>query len=124
MRGRPLGVVVSSIALAVVAIGAVAFGLFVLATSRNVEATGLMGPFGLALVTIIFAFSAIFAAIALWQLESWGWPVALVVGIVAVMSSIIGLIAGRHWPLVIGIALGVAVVAGLVPRSVRRTYRT
>ena len=123
MGSRPLGVVISSIALGVVAVGAVAFGLFVLATSRNIETAGLMGPFGLALVTVIFAFAAVFAAIALWQLESWGWLVGMIVGIVAVVSSIIGLVAGRQLPLIIGIALGVAIVAGLLPRSVRTAYR-
>ena len=123
MRGRPLGVVVSSIALGVVAVGAVAFGLIVLATSRNVEVTGLMGPFGLALLTIAFGFASIFAAIALWQLEPWAWPVAMLIGIVALLSSIVGLVAGRQLPLVVGIVLGAGVVISLLPRSVRTAYR-
>ena len=82
MRGRPIGTVISSVSLGVLMLGAFVFALVLVATSRNIANTGLMGPFGLALVVIAFGFSALFAAIALWQLETWAWPFAMVVGVV------------------------------------------
>lgn len=123
MGGRPLGTVVSSISLAIIAVGSVAFSLIVVATSRNVANAGLLGPFGLALLAIAFGFAAVFAAIALWQLEPWGWPFAMVIGLIGLLASIAGLVASRQLVLIIGIALTAAVVVALLPRSVRSTYR-
>ena len=123
MRGRPIGTVISSVSLGVLMVGAFVFALVLVATSRNIANTGLMGPFGVALIVIAFGFSALFAAIALWQLESWAWPFAMVVGLVGLLGSIIALVASRQLLLVIGVALTAAVVVPLLPRSIRRTYR-
>lgn len=123
MRGRPLGTLVSSVSLGVVAIGAVAFALILVATSRNIPNTGLMGPFGIALLAIIFGFAAVFAAIALWNLESWGWPLAMVIGIVGLLSTIVAVVYSRQLILILGIALCGAAIVSLLPRSVRTTYR-
>lgn len=124
MRGRPLGTLVSTLSLAIIAIGAVAFGLILVATSRNVASTGLMGPFGVALITIAFGFAAVFAAIALWNLESWAWPLGLIVSGAGLLGSIVGAVYGRQLPLILGIALCAAAFAALLPRSVRTTYRS
>lgn len=123
MRGRPIGTVISSVSLGVLMVGAFVFALVIVATSRNIANTGLMGPFGVALIVIAFGFSALFAAIALWQLETWAWPFAMVVGLVGLLGSIVALVASRQLLLVIGVALTAAVVVALLPRSIRRTYR-
>jgi len=123
MRGRPIGTVISSVSLGLLMLGAFVFALILVATSRNIANTGLMGPFGVALIVIAFGFSALFASIALWQLETWAWPFAMVVGVVGLVGSIIALVASRHLLLVIGVALTAAVVVALLPRSIRRTYR-
>jgi hypothetical protein len=122
MRDRPLGVIASSLSLAVIAVGATAMGLILVATARGVASAGLLGPFGIALFAIAFGFAALFAAIALWQVESWGWPFAMVVGLIGLLGSITALIGSRNLLLVIGIVLTAIVVIGLLPRSVRRTY--
>jgi hypothetical protein len=123
MRGRPIGTVISSVSLGVLMVGAFVFALVLVATSRNIANTGLMGPFGVALIVIAFGFSALFAAIALWQLESWAWPFAMVVGLVGLLGSIIALVASRHLLLLVGVALTAAVVVSLLPGSMRRMYR-
>jgi hypothetical protein len=122
MRDRPLGVIASSLSLAVIAVGSTAMGLILVATARGVASAGLLGPFGIALFAIAFGFAALFAAIALWQVESWGWPFAMVVGLIGLLGSITALIGSRNLLLVIGIVLTAIVVIGLLPRSVRRTY--
>ena len=122
MRDRPLGVIASSLSLAVIAVGSTAMGLILVATARGVATAGLLGPFGIALFAIAFGFAALFAAIALWQVESWGWPFAMVVGLIGLLGSITALIGSRNLLLIIGIVLTATVVIGLLPRSVRRTY--
>jgi hypothetical protein len=122
MRDRPLGVIASSLSLAVIAVGSVAMGLILVATARGVASAGLLGPFGIALFAIAFGFAALFAAIALWQLESWAWPFAMVVGLVGLLGSVVATIGSRNLLLIIGIVLTAIVVIGLLPKSVRRTY--
>ncbi|MBM4407671.1 MAG: hypothetical protein FJ038_03505 [Chloroflexi bacterium] len=124
MRGRPLGTLVSSVSLGVIAVGAVALALILVATSRNVASTGLMGPFGIALLAISFGFAAVFAAIALWNLEAWAWPLGLAVALVGLLSSIVALVSSRQLLLILGIALCAAAIVSLLPRSVRATYRS
>ena len=68
-------------------------------------------------------FAAVFAAIALWNLESWAWPLAMVIGIVGLLSSIVALVYSRQLVLIVGIVLCVAAVVALLPRSVRTSYR-
>ena len=122
MRDRPLGVIASSLSLAVIAVGSVAMGLVLVATARGVASAGLLGPFGIALFAIAFGFAALFAAIALWQLESWAWPFAMVVGLVGLLGSIVATVGSRNLLLIIAIVLTGIVVLGLLPKSVRRTY--
>ena len=122
MRDRPLGVILSSLSLAVLAVGSTAMGLVLVATARGVATAGLLGPFGIALFAIAFGFAALFAAIALWQVESWGWPFAMVVGLIGLLGSIAALVGSKNLLLIVGIALTAIVVIALLPRSVRRTY--
>ena len=122
MRDRPLGVILSSLSLAVLAVGSTAMGLILVATARGVANAGLLGPFGIALFAIAFGFAALFAAIALWQVEPWGWPFAMVVALIGLLCSIAALVGSKNLLLIVGIALTVIVVVGLLPRSVRRTY--
>jgi hypothetical protein len=122
MRGRPLGVIISSLSLAVLAVGSAAMGLILVATARGVASAGLLGPFGIALFAIAFGFAALFAAIALWQLEPWGWPFAMVVALVGLLCSITAVIGSRNLLLIIGIVLTALVVITLLPKSIRRTY--
>src|SRR5262245_35426875 len=105
MRDRPLGVIVSSLCLAVLAVGSTALGLILVATARGVANAGLLGPFGIALFAIAFGFAALFAAIALWQLEAWAWPLAMVVALVGLLCSIIATIGSRNLLLIAGIVL-------------------
>jgi len=125
MRGQPLGVVIATGSLAILAIGAVGFGLYLAAVGRIVGSQTLLSPFGAALLFIAFGILGFIVAVALWLREAWAWPLALALAVAGLAISLLGIVMAKPLPvaLVAGTVLTAAVVVALLPRRVRSEYR-
>ena len=125
MRGQPLGVVIATGSLVLLAIGAIAFGLYLGAVGRIAGSQTIMSPFGAALVFISFGILGLIIAVALWLGERWAWSIALALALGGLAISIIGILLAKPLPLalLVGIVLTAAVAIALMPRRVRARYR-
>lgn len=120
---RPLGLVIAVALLAVIAVGATAFGAITLAVATWLDLGGVAGTSIViaGLLVMAYGLSAVVGVWGLWQGRTWGWVVAFVIGVAGLVGVAVSALSGYFEPpLIVAILLcGVTVVVLLLP-SVRR----
>jgi hypothetical protein len=120
---RPLGLVIAVALLAVIAVGATAFGAITLAVATWLDLGGVAGTSIViaGLLVMAYGLSAVVGVWGLWQGRTWGGVVAFVIGVAGLVGVAVSALSGYFEPpLIVAILLcGVTVVVLLLP-SVRR----
>jgi hypothetical protein len=125
MYARPPGLVVASLLLAIVGVGAVAFASLFVAVSRSADGltTVLLDPLIIVGVLLAWGVMAIVAAVGLWQLRPWSWPIGVVIGLIGLAGSAVALVTSGQAPLIVALLITTAIVAALSGPAVRRALR-
>ena len=121
---RPLALLISTVLTMVVAIGAMLFGVFLVAIATGALAR--LDSATSAIVAVQAALSigygalALIASIALWDGRAWAWPLAAAIHLIAFVGVLIGLSTGGFGAhIVADLTLSAGGLAALAPTSTR-----
>jgi hypothetical protein len=125
MSSRPAGAVVTSLLLALIGIGAIAFASLLVAVSRSAGGNTAILDAPLVIVGLLLAYgvTSVVAAVGVWQVRPWAWPLGVVIGLTGAVGCAVALVTSGQALMIVGLLLTTAIVAALSGPSVRQAFR-
>jgi uncharacterized membrane protein (DUF2068 family) len=95
-KGRPLGLTILSILYLLAALGAIllAFAVSTVLSAMLSESMGLVTGFA-SVILIIAGIVSLIIAYGLWTGRKWGWWIAIIFAVLAVLGNLVSLVSGH-----------------------------